>query len=138
VRSDAERMTIEAPSEPPLVIVADDDEDILSLVSFRLQHSGFRVLQARNGVEAIRVTREHSPSLIVLDVMMPRLDGHAVLRELRHDDRTRRIPVILLTARVRDADVVRGFEEGADDYLKKPFSPEELVERVRALLSCPQ
>ena len=118
----------------PLVLVADDDEDILGLVSFRLERSGYAVAAAKDGEEALRLARELSPALVVLDVMMPRLDGYEVTRRLRDDEATRRIPVILLTARAQEADVARGFESGADDYLRKPFSPQELAARVQAVL----
>ena len=118
----------------PLVLVADDDEDILGLVSFRLERSGYEVAAAKDGEEALRLARELSPALVVLDVMMPRLDGYEVTRRLRDDEATRGIPVILLTARAQEADVARGFESGADDYLRKPFSPQELAARVQAVL----
>jgi DNA-binding response OmpR family regulator len=122
-------------TEPePLVLVADDDEDIRSLVSFRLQRSGYRVLVASDGEEALALALEHTPDLAVLDVMMPKLDGYEVTRRLRGEDATRAMPVILLTARAQEADVARGFESGADDYLRKPFSPQELRARVQAIL----
>lgn len=118
----------------PLILAADDDEDILELVAFRLERSGYGVVKAHDGEEALRLAREHLPALIVLDVMMPKLDGYEVTRALRADEATRRIPVILLTARVQDADVQRGFDAGADDYVRKPFSPQELRSRVQAIL----
>ena len=120
--------------ERPLVLVADDDADILALVSFRLQRAGYDVVQAGDGEEALRLARERRPDLAVLDVMMPRLTGDEVTRQLRASEETSRIPVILLTARVQEADVARGFEAGADDYIKKPFSPQELRARVQAIL----
>jgi DNA-binding response OmpR family regulator len=118
----------------PLVLVADDDEDILSLVAFRLERAGYDVVTANHGEEALRLARERKPDVAVLDVMMPKLSGYDVTREMRADTETRRIPIILLTARVQEADVTRGFEAGADDYIKKPFSPQELRARVQAIL----
>jgi DNA-binding response OmpR family regulator len=118
----------------PLVLVADDDDDILTLVTFRLERAGYEVVAARDGEEALRLAFEHAPDLAVLDVMMPKLDGYEVTTRLRQNQATRRMPVILLTARVQEADIARGFEAGADDYVKKPFSPQELGARVQAIL----
>jgi DNA-binding response OmpR family regulator len=118
----------------PVVLAADDDEDILELVAFRLERSGYTVLKARDGEEALQVARDALPDLAVLDVMMPKLDGFEVTRRIRADGATRRMPVILLTARAQDADVQAGFDAGADDYLRKPFSPQELRSRVQAIL----
>jgi DNA-binding response OmpR family regulator len=116
------------------ILVADDEDDIRELVVYRLGRAGYAVVEARDGEEAVRQATEHIPDLAVLDVMMPKLDGYEVTRRLRETDATKAIPVILLTARAQEADVSRGFEVGADDYLKKPFSPDELVSRVRAVL----
>ena len=118
----------------PVVLVADDDDDIRDLVAFRLDRAGYEVLRAGDGQQALDLAKEHIPDLAVLDVMMPKLTGYDVTRELRADPETSRIPVILLTARVQEADVARGFEAGADDYVKKPFSPQELKARVQAVL----
>ena len=120
--------------EQPVVLAADDDEDILELIAFRLEHSGYTVLQARDGEEALDLARTSRPDLAVLDVMMPKLDGFEVTRRLREDDSTTRMPIILLTARTQEADVQRGFDAGADDYIRKPFSPQELGARVQAIL----
>jgi len=119
---------------PPVVLAADDDEDILELVAFRLERSGYTVLKARDGEEALQIAREARPDLAVLDVMMPKLDGLEVTRAIRADGATKGMPIILLTARVQDADVQAGFDAGADDYLRKPFSPQELRARVQAIL----
>jgi len=118
----------------PLVLVADDDPDILVLVRYRLERSGYKVATAETGTEAVRLAGELSPALAVLDVMMPGLTGFDVTRRLREDPRTSGIPVILLTARAQEADVQEGFAAGADDYLRKPFSPRELSARVQAVL----
>ena len=120
--------------ERPLILVADDDGDIRALVAYRLERSGYEVVTAGDGAEALRLAFEHEPDLAVLDVMMPRIDGYGVTRGLREHARTQDTPVILLTARVQEADVARGFEVGADDYIKKPFSPQELRARVQAVL----
>jgi DNA-binding response OmpR family regulator len=92
------------------------------------------VLKARDGEEALQVARDALPDLAVLDVMMPKLDGFEVTRRIRADGATKAMPVILLTARAQDADVQAGFDAGADDYLRKPFSPQELRARVQAIL----
>jgi DNA-binding response OmpR family regulator len=118
----------------PLILAVDDDEIILDLVVYRLEHSGYRVITARDGAEALRIALAERPALAVIDVMMPKLDGYELTRLLRTHDETKEMPVILLTARVQEADVDRGFEAGADDYLRKPFSPQELRSRVQALL----
>ncbi len=118
-----------------VVLVADDDPDILQLVTFQMERAGYQVVRAADGEEALRLARELEPDLAVLDVMMPKLTGYDVTRKLREEGATRDIPVILLTARVQEADVEEGFEAGADDYLTKPFSPQELLERVEAILA---
>ncbi len=118
----------------PRVLVADDDPDILSLVAYRLERSGYDVITAADGADALRLTLAHRPDLVVLDVMMPRIDGYGVTRAIRAHEPTERTPVLLLTARVQEADVARGFAAGADDYIKKPFSPQELRARVHAVL----
>jgi len=118
----------------PRILVADDDPDIRALVAYRLERAGYAVVAAADGAEALRLAFESEPDLAVLDVMMPRIDGYGVTRGLRGHARTRDTPVILLTARVQEADVARGFDAGADDYIKKPFSPQELRARVQAVL----
>jgi DNA-binding response OmpR family regulator len=118
----------------PLVLVAEDDEDILELISLILERSGYQVMRAADGEAALGLARSERPVLVMLDVMMPRLDGYEVTRRLRQDEATAGIPILLVTARVQDGDVQRGFEAGADDYLRKPFSPEELESRLQAIL----
>jgi DNA-binding response OmpR family regulator len=118
----------------PLVLVADDDPDILALVRFRLERDGYEVLSAPDGETALDLALARPPDLALLDVMMPRLDGYEVTRRLRAHGPTTTIPIILLTARVQEPDVERGFEAGADDYVTKPFSPQALGERVQAAL----
>jgi DNA-binding response OmpR family regulator len=118
----------------PLILIADDDPDILALVSFRLERAGYEVVQARNGEEAVQVALARRPDLAVIDVMMPRTDGYEATRQLRQQEETSRMPIILLTARVQEEDIARGFDAGADDYVRKPFSPQELGSRVQAAL----
>lgn len=127
-------MSVVQEREKPLVLVAEDDADILALVAYRLERTGYDVVTATNGEDAAELALDRLPDLAVLDVMMPRLDGYGVTRRIRDHVDTNAIPVILLTARVQEADVARGFEAGADDYIKKPFSPQELRARVQAVL----
>ncbi len=122
------------PTARPLVLVADDDDDIRALVAFRLQRVGYDVVTAVDGADALSLAVERRPALALLDVSMPKLDGYEVTRRIRLDEATRAMPVILLTARAQEADVARGFETGADDYVKKPYSPQELAARVQAIL----
>jgi len=121
-------------TDGPLVLCADDDEDILSLVSLRLQRAGYQVATAPDGDAAVEVARARRPALAVLDVMMPKRTGYEVLAELRSDDTLREMKVILLSARVQEGDVARGFEAGADAYLAKPFKAQDLVTKVQELL----
>jgi DNA-binding response OmpR family regulator len=116
------------------VLVADDDPDILSLVALRLERSGYEVITAGDGEQALASALTRPPDLALLDVMMPKLDGYEVTERLRASEATRRMPVILLTARVQETDIARGVEAGADDYVKKPFSTLELRDRVQAAL----
>lgn len=128
-------MSEAALSPRPVILVADDDEDILTLVAVRLELAGYDVIKARSGDEALRMAVEHSPDLAVIDVMMPGLNGFEVTRELRLREETMETPVILLTALAQESDVARGLAAGADDYVKKPFDAADLRARVRRLLS---
>jgi len=120
--------------EAPLVLVADDEEDIRSLVAFRLKRAGYEVITAADGEEALLLAATRLPDLVVLDMMMPKATGLEVTRSMREHEATKDIPIILLTARAQEGDVTSGFEAGADDYVKKPFSPQDLQARVQALL----
>ncbi len=126
-------MSVQAKTKP-VVLVAEDDEDILALVVFDLEDEGYEVLTARNGKEAISLAFDRLPDLILLDVAMPGLDGYEVTRRLRADESTRGTPVVLLTARAQVKDVILGFEAGANDYVTKPFRPDELRTRLHAAL----
>ncbi len=122
-------------SETATVLVADDEPHLLRLVKFRLEREGYRVVTAADGDAALQVARAESPDLCVLDVMMPKRSGFDVLRELRADERFNSTKVIMLTARAQDRDVDAGFSLGADDYVTKPFSPNELRVRISAHLN---
>ncbi len=113
------------------VLVVDDEPRLVNLVKAYLEQGGFRVVTAKNGRDALFVARQEKPDLILLDIMMPEMDGHEFLRVHRQERLT---PIILLTARVEEDDKIIGLELGADDYVTKPFSPRELLARVRAVL----
>jgi len=116
------------------VLVVDDEPDIVALVAYHLAKSGYSVSTATNGSEGLAVARRDKPSLIVLDLMLPGLSGLEIVEQLRRDPATSRIAVLMLTARREETDRIRGLTLGADDYLTKPFSPQELVLRVAAIL----
>jgi DNA-binding response OmpR family regulator len=122
-------------TERPLVLCADDDEDILALVALRLERAGFRVMQAVDGDAALEALHVERPTVVVLDVMMPKRTGYEVLAALRADPALAGLKVILLSARVQESDVERGFDAGADAYLAKPFKASELVAAVQELLA---
>jgi CheY-like chemotaxis protein len=118
-----------------LILAADDDPDILALVAFRLGRDGHEVVTAVDGEEALTRATRQLPDLVILDIRMPKMTGLEVLRALRAEETTRAVPVILLTASVQDEAVQDGYDAGADDYIKKPFSPQELAGRVERLLT---
>jgi len=122
------------------ILVVDDEIYIVHILDFSLAMEGYEVLTALDGEQALEKARSEQPDLIVLDIMMPKLDGYETCRMLKGDDITREIPVILLSAKGRNVDQKIGFEVGADDYITKPFSPRKLVERINAILgqSSPQ
>lgn len=123
-----------SPTAGQRILVVDDEPDITALVAYHLAKATYRVTTAANGREALRAAREERPDLIVLDLMLPGLSGYEVLAELRRQDETKDIGVIVLTARKDEPDRIKGLSLGADDYLPKPFSPAELVLRVGAVL----
>jgi phosphate regulon transcriptional regulator PhoB len=116
------------------VLVVEDERDIRALVVHHLEREGFRCRTASNGTEALREAAAHPPDLVVLDLMLPEIDGLEVCRRLRADAATAAVPIIMLTAKADEVDRVVGLELGADDYMVKPFSPKELVARARAVL----
>jgi two-component system phosphate regulon response regulator PhoB len=118
----------------PVVLVADDDEDILTLVGLRLERAGYEVLAARDGVEALEIVGARTPDIAVVDVMMPRMDGHELVRRLRARAETRSIPILVLTAVVHDRVADASAAAGADAHMRKPFSPRELVARLDELV----
>jgi DNA-binding response OmpR family regulator len=119
----------------PLVLVADDDEDILTLVALRFRRSGLEVILARDGEEALDLIQKRAPDAAVLDIAMPKLTGLEVVRRLRDSEATKALPIVLLTARAGDKDVELGLEAGADEYITKPFSPQDLYTCVQSVLS---
>jgi DNA-binding response OmpR family regulator len=125
-RADARRVR-----DKLLVLIADDDPDIRQLVRLRLERSGYDVISAEDGLEALELARDRSPDLAILDVSMPSMNGLDVARALRDENAT--LPLILLTGRVRDEDVLEGANAGVDRYITKPFSPQELESQVREL-----
>lgn len=116
------------------ILVVDDESDILSLVQYNLEKEGFKVITASDGQEALRRIASELPQAIILDLMLPQIDGLEVCRQIKRNEATSGIPVIMLTARGEEIDRVVGFELGADDYITKPFSPRELILRLKAIL----
>jgi two-component system phosphate regulon response regulator PhoB len=118
----------------PLILIVEDEAALVTLLRYNLEHQGFRTAVARDGEEALLLSAEEPPNLVLLDWMLPHLSGLEVCRQLRRRPETRDVPIILLTARADEADKIRGLESGADDYITKPFSPQELLARVHAVL----
>ncbi len=116
------------------ILVVDDEEDILELVRYNLQREGYQVVLAASGEKALKLAHQQTPDLIVLDLMLPEMDGLDVARRLKADSRCRTIPIVMLTAKGEEADVVTGLELGAEDYVTKPFSPRILIARIKAVL----
>jgi len=118
----------------PLVLVADDDEDILALVGLRLERAGYEVLTAKDGIEALEVVEQRTPEIAVVDVMMPRMDGHELVRRLRARPETASMPILILTAAVHDRVAEASAAAGADAQMRKPFSPRDLVTKLDEML----
>jgi phosphate regulon transcriptional regulator PhoB len=116
------------------VLVVDDEKDLVELVKYHLEKEGLKCLEARDGETALQMARERTPDLMVLDLMLPGVDGLEVCRKLRKDPKTSSIAIIMLTAKAEEVDRIVGLEMGADDYMVKPFSPRELLARVKAVL----
>lgn len=116
------------------ILVVDDERYILHILDFSLGSEGYEVITAGDGEQAVERTKSEKPDLIVMDIMMPKMDGFEACKLIKSDPDTREIPVIMLTAKGREVDKNRGMEAGADEYLTKPFSPAKLIERVHSVL----
>ncbi len=116
------------------ILIVDDEEDLLELIGYNLSKEGFRVMSATSGEEAVRKAKAELPGLIVLDLLLPTVDGLEVCRTLKGDPKTQHIPIVMLTAKGEEIDIVTGLEVGADDYITKPFSPRVLLARIKAVL----
>lgn len=116
------------------ILIVDDEEDVLELLEYNLKKEGYRTEKAMSGEEALQKVKITNPDLIVLDLMLPGIDGLAVCKSLKNDSKTQNIPIIMLTAKGEEADIVIGLELGADDYMTKPFSPKVLLARLKRLL----
>lgn len=116
------------------ILIVDDEKDIVKMLDYNLRREGFKVISAYDGEDAIDLAKREYPDLIILDLMLPAMDGLEVCKVLKKEDRTAKIPIIMLTAKAEEADKILGLELGADDYLTKPFSPRELIARVKAVL----
>ena len=121
-------------AQKPLILVVEDEPGLVELLRYNLEKDGFRAVTAGNGEDALLIATEQVPHLILLDWMLPLISGLEVCRQLRRNPKTRAVPIIMLTARGEEADRVRGLNSGADDYIVKPFSPMELIARVKAVL----
>lgn len=116
------------------ILVVDDEDDILELITFNLFREGYKVFTADNGEKAIKIAKSEIPDMIILDLMLPGIDGLEVARVIKSRDNTKAIPIIMLSAKGDESDIISGLELGADDYVTKPFSPKILIARIRAVL----
>jgi len=116
------------------ILIVDDEEDILELIKYNLTHEGYVILTAKTGEEAIEIATRSQPDLIVLDLMLPGIDGLEVTRHLRRQASSHELPIVMLTAKGEESDIITGLELGANDYISKPFSPKILIARIRAIL----
>jgi len=120
--------------EKKTILIVDDEQDILELIEYNLKNEGYSILTAQAGEQAIKIAKQSLPDLIVLDLMLPGIDGLEVTRYLRSTEQTRDMPIVMLTAKGEESDIITGLELGANDYISKPFSPKVLVARIRAIL----
>ncbi len=119
------------------IVLAEDEPQIARLIEFKLKKEGYSVIWKENGEEALKAIKENKPDLVLLDIMMPVMGGYEVLRRLKEDENLKNVPVIMLTARAQEKDVVKGIDMGAEDYITKPFHPAELLVRVKRILGKP-
>jgi len=120
---------------PKKILVVDDEVDLVKTISFSLERMGYTVLVSYNGEDALNRARKESPDLILLDIMLPKLDGYKVCRLLKFDERYKHIPILMLTAKTQEKDRTLGMETGADEYITKPFDVDELMEKVKSYLN---
>ena len=116
------------------ILIVDDEPDIIELIKYNLKNEGYLILTAQTGEQAIKIVKQSQPDLMVLDLMLPGIDGLEVTKYLKNNEQTKDIPIVMLTAKGEESDIVTGLELGADDYISKPFSPKVLVARIRAIL----
>ena len=116
------------------ILIVEDDRDIVEMVEYNLREEGYATVSALNGEDGVSLARREQPDIIILDIMLPVMDGFEVCRALKSDDKTSKIPIIILSAKSQETDKVVGLELGADDYVTKPFSPRELIARIRAIM----
>ncbi len=117
------------------IVIAEDEAHIARLITFKLEREGFTVHWGRDGMEGYTLVERHKPDLVLLDIMMPVMDGYEVLRKIKDNDDLKDIPVIMLTAKGQERDIVKGLEKGSEDYIVKPFSPVELMARIHKVLN---
>jgi DNA-binding response OmpR family regulator len=120
---------------PKKILIVDDEVDLVETVRFPLEMEGYHVLVSYNGEDALNQARKENPDLILLDLMLPKLDGYKVCRLLKFDDRYKHIPILMLTAKTQDKDKILGMETGANEYITKPFEMDDLLKKVKAYLS---
>ena len=120
---------------PKKILIVDDEADLVETVRFPLEMEGYHVLVSYNGEDALNQARKENPDLILLDLMLPKLDGYKVCRLLKFDDRYKHIPILMLTAKTQDKDKILGMETGANEYITKPFEMDDLLKKVKAYLS---
>ncbi len=119
---------------PKKILVVDDEQQLVEMIKLRLEASGYEVLFAYDGAEALDKARKEKPDLIILDLMLPRIDGYKVCRMLKFDEKYKKIPIIMFTARAQEEDVKRGEQVGADAYITKPFEPQALLGKIKELI----